>query len=1462
MESLCKPYAEPGSDRMKSFCFIHFDLGFMPGMFLILVLVGCLMICRKEESRQVSSRVTFVVLLPVFTYFVQMTLLLFYKDIDLVSVAEFLDYSVNILLFLTVLYCYQFTFKSNQLIFTSNKTLKMVVVLRTLWSVFEFFVVVSNIDLNYEMKNKKKKEQDPVLVYFSIVLAASIFFPNLYLMWSSYSRLNKVKYVELVENLKDPRDEPEKTTYEKASIFSKLITWWIYPLLKLGNSRPLRQEDIEKIGYHESTSYQKKKMSSHIEKYLKRKNDSKALLKAVYSRFSGEIFGLVIIGLIANLMDFGGALFIKVVENYLESDEPIWRGYAIVFYMLLSKLIQAVANNHYRFLTSLLSVHIKAGLSSHIYEKTLTVSPSVLNSSSSDFSYAKIVNLMQVDLTKIAESAPYTVRALIWPFQFGIGIWLIYVTLGWKALVAGLIVMVVLFGLNGFLAKKMVAIQREVMIKKDSRMKILNEWLSSMKVLKLYNWEKKISEKVLSARQTELSLISKGLKYMTCTIFLNWGTRNYLIMAVLITMTLSGIQLTPGNVFAGTSVIGTLNMAIRFVPDIISNFVQSLISYKRIQDFLMCRDINQYVKNDSFEYAIDINNASFSWELDQSQIQNPNPELSGELKETKTVLKNISLKVKRGDLVAVVGKVGSGKSSIIHSLIQSMNFVRTSEKSFIKISGKIAYVSQESWIQNTTIKKNILFGSPENPEKYSQVLKVCQLLDDLKILPAGDQTEIGEKGINLSGGQKTRVAIARAVYSNADVFLFDDPLSAVDAHVGAAIFSDCFKNFLAGKTVLLVTNNQQFLPYADSIVMLHEGRVVETGTYDQLIQENGMFKNSFLVEIAEKTGKAEVQQKEEEVVEKSSGSNEKKIIEDEDRAFGSVQRSVYKTYIEYNGGSIMFYLVLFFMLCWQADRMYTDLYLSEWTDQSKSEQKNKMLENILIYSIASFTVNLFILFRLIVTISGGLKAARLIFIKMIQALVDAPVNKFYDVTPTGRILNRLSKDQNNIDLMLIFSLNGFIGQVFQVFCIVCLIGYIVPYLLIGLPFTLYLAVKIQAFFLASSRELIRMEGITRSPIVQHFSETAYGLSTLRAFSYQHLFASKNEELININTTFEFHKQAANCWMGIALEIVSDFFLVGSSLVIVSGRDVMGPALASLCLSYAITLPENIYWLVLSSTFLETNMVSVERCHQLSLTEGELPRSRFKDEDLKKRNWPEKGKIEFDSYQMRYRENTEIVLKGVNGKIKSCEKVGIVGRTGSGKSSICLSLFRLIEPHYGHILIDGVDIEEVGLDLLRQKICVIPQEPVLFQASLRENLDPFGEASNERLIEVLRHVQVFNDNEIESQLDKEVKEGGSNFSAGQRQLICIARALLRNSKIIFLDEATASIDYKTDALIQDVIKKEFKKCTVLTIAHRINTIMDYDRVIVMDKGVIAEFDTPKKLMEQDGIFSSLVKKNKI
>ena len=1450
MESVCSPYSEPGSDQIKSFCFVQFDLGFIPSLILTILLFCSQIFFKKRSARQVSTKITLSVLIPVLTYFIQITLLLFYKDIDQVSLAEFLNYAINVVLWLVVLYCYQFTFNTRRLMMTNSRMVKLVLVLRTLWAVLEFVLNWVNFNKEFGIGKGRKASQELVLAYFFNVVVFSVVFTCGVLVNSSLAGMRKGKYVELID-----RDEVKKensTVYERATVFSKLVTWWVYPLLKLGNSRILNEEDIEKVGIHETTAYQKKKMTPFINRYLANKQDGRALLKAVYLRFKWEIVGLIIVGFLANLMDFSGAIFIKVVETYLESDDPLWRGYAIVFYMLLSKLVQAVANNHYRFMTSLLSLHIKSALSSHIFDKTLTISPSILNSSSSDFSYAQIVNLMQVDLTKIAESVPYTVRALIWPFQFGVGVYLIFVTLGWKSLIAGLTIMIVLFVLNGLIAKKMASLQKQVMLQKDKRMKILNEWLSSMKVLKLYNWEKKISEKVTSARKTEIQLLTAGLQYMIGTIFLNWGTRNYLIMAVLITMTMSGTKLTPGNVFAGTSVIGTLNMAIRFIPDILSNFVQALVSYKRIQDFFLCKDIVSYIQKENYKYAIDVNSASFSWEL-------PQDVKTGELQETKTILKEISFKVHRGELVAIVGKVGSGKSSIIHALIENMNFIKTSETSHVSISGQVAYVSQEAWIQNTTIKKNIVFGSAENEAKYQQVVKVCQLSADLEILPAGDQTEIGEKGINLSGGQKTRVAIARAVYSDADVYLLDDPLSAVDAHVGDAIFNQCFKSYLSGKTVLLVTNNQQFLPYVYKIIMVQDGKIAEMGSYEELIANNGIFKNEFLVEIGSKQEKAEKKDDKPEESEKKN-LNEKKIIEVEDRAMGSVNKSVYKTYINYSGGSWMLFLVIFFMLCWQADRMYTDLFLSEWTEQSYREQQDNRVKNILIYSLASFSVNLFILFRLIVTVTGGLNASKKIFANMISALVDAPVNTFYDVTPTGRILNRLSKDQNTIDLSLIFSLNGFIGQVFQVLCIVCLIGYIVPYLLIGVPVALYLAVKIQSFYLASSRELIRMEGITRSPIVQNFSETVYGISTVRAFGYQTNFSSKNDELVDINSRYSFYQQACSCWLGIALEIVSDFFLVGSALVIVGGRDTMGPALASLCLSYAITLPENIYFLVLSSAFLETNMVSVERCHQLSQILSENSRVRHKDQELIKRKWPEKGSIEFDQYQMKYREDTEIVLRGVTGKIKNNEKIGIVGRTGSGKSSICLALFRIIEPHYGHILIDGVDIEEIGLDLLRQKICVIPQEPVLFQASLRENLDPFGEASQERLEEVLKHVQVFQDSEIKGMLDKEVKEGGNNFSSGQRQLICIARALLRNSKIIFLDEATASIDYKTDALIQEVIKREFKDCTVLTIAHRINTIMEYDRVIVMDKGVIAEFGSPQELIEKNGIFAGLVKKH--
>ena len=1466
MESVCSPYVTVISiqtQEIQFLCFSSFYIYFLPNLLLSLILLFFQVIPHRRSSSAIPLSVTGLICCLFFSYFLLITVLLFLTDSHNVSFAEFLSLFINILEWLVVLYCYQGTFALSTWGCSRHFGIKLFWLLKPLWAVVEFVVYWTNFGKSQQIRNSSQAVvQEQALTILSVVPFAFLIVLTVHIIYLSCKSSRTTRYQNLVDDSLDiTMESPSPTksqskkpnSYERASIFSKLVTGWIYPVLRLGWQRPLETSDVEDVRDIETTAYQKERLRPNLEKYLSRKNDKHALLKAMYTTVSLDIFLLTVVGSLATLMDFSGALFIKFVSAFLSSDEPLWKGYAIVTYMVLGKIVQAVANNHYRFQVSLLGAHVKSGLSCHIFDKTLNISPSVLNSADSNFTYAQVINLMQVDLGRISEGIPYSIRAVVWPVQFGVGVYLIYATMGWQALVAGLVVMVLLFGINGYWAKKLAELQKELMQKKDARMKVVGEWLGNMKVLKLYNWENKLAERVSLARNNELTVMTKAFRYMTSVIFLNWGTRNYLIMAVLITMTLCDLPLTPGDVFAGSAVIGILNMSIRMIPDILNNFVQSLISFKRIQDFLQCREIVHFVQKGNYEYAIDINSASFTWELPQEVA-------SGELKETKTVLKDIDMKVRKGETIAVVGRVGSGKSSLIQALIQNLGLIKTSESSHVAISGSVAYVSQEAWIQNTTIKKNILFGNAEDTDRYREVIRVCQLEADLDILPAGDSTEIGEKGINLSGGQKTRVAIARAVYADADVYLLDDPLSAVDAHVGSEIFYKCFKSFLQGKTVLLVTNNQQFLPYVDRIVMMNEGKVMETGTYKQLLENNGFFKNSFLVAGTEGSG-AERKGEAAETSQKASEPRvEKKIIEVEDRAVGSVKLSVYKTYIGYSGGLWMVFWVVFFMLCWQGDRMYTDLFLSEWTDQSPEQQRKDMVSNIVIYSVASFSVNLFILFRLLVTVSGGIKAARTIFEKMITALVNAPVNKFYDVTPTGRILNRLSKDQNAIDMQLLFALNASIGQIFQVFCIICLVAYIVPYLLIAIPFAMYLALKIQNFYLSSSRELMRLESISRSPVVQNFTETVNGLSIIRAFGSERQFSLRNEDLLNKNTALYFYQQACNCWLGIALEIVSDIILTGSCLFIVSTRGSMNPGLAGVCLSYAITLPENIYFLVFASSFLENQMVSVERCHQLAQTESEASRSRFKDPALIERGWPQKGGIEFENYQMKYREDTEIVLKGVTGKVKGREKIGIVGRTGSGKSSICLSLFRIIEPYDGRILIDGVDIEEIGLDLLRQKICVIPQEPTLFQSSLRDNLDPFHEHSDERLVEVLRHVDMFAGEEAKAILDKEVTEGGSNFSAGQRQLICIARALLRNSKIIFLDEATASVDYKTDGIVQEVIKKEFKDCTVLTIAHRINTIMDYDRIIVMDQGVIAEFDTPDKLIEQKGIFYSLVNKN--
>jgi ABC-type multidrug transport system fused ATPase/permease subunit len=437
-----------------------------------------------------------------------------------------------------------------------------------------------------------------------------------------------------------------------------------------------------------------------------------------------------------------------------------------------------------------------------------------------------------------------------------------------------------------------------------------------------------------------------------------------------------------------------------------------------------------------------------------------------------------------------------------------MIMIKETDSSYMFVLGRVSYISQESWIQNTTIKNNILFGSDFDEAKYRQVIDASQLGPDLDILPGGDLTEIGEKGINLSGGQKSRVSIARAAYADTDVVLLDDPLSAVDAHVGREIFNRCIRKYMSGKTRILVTNGQQFLPYVDRIVVMDNGQIIEQGTYQELTESNSFFRENILVSLkVELDEEISTQKAPEEIKKTEAKSSQKNIIEAEDRAVGRVSWNVYSTYVKYSGGWLVVFFAFIFMMLWMADRMYTDIFLSEWTDASSQEQEENFTYYVVFYSLAAFSVNLFILVRLFITTSSGIRAAKTIFTKQLIALLNAPVNKFYDVTPSGRIMNRLSKDQAVIDGQLLMAINGMIGQVFTVFSIIVICSYVVPWVLIIVPISMFMSYKIQRFYLHSSRELMRLESISRSPIVQNFSETISGSETIRAYNYEDIFTN-------------------------------------------------------------------------------------------------------------------------------------------------------------------------------------------------------------------------------------------------------------------------------------------------------------------------------------------------------------------
>ncbi|OMH80271.1 Metal resistance protein YCF1 [Zancudomyces culisetae] len=884
------------------------------------------------------------------------------------------------------------------------------------------------------------------------------------------------------------------------------------------------------------------------------------------------------------------------------------------------------------------------------------------------------------------------------------------------------------------------------------------------------------------------------------------------------------------------------------------------------------------------------------------------------------------MKLENDELMAVVGRVGSGKSSLISAILGEMQVKNGS----VTTRGTLAYAAQQPWIMNATVRENILFGYKYDKKFYEQTIKACALEPDLEMMANGDLTEIGERGINLSGGQKARISLARAVYSRADIYLFDDPLAAVDAHVGEHIFENVLgpNGMLKTRCRVLVTNAIPYLHQCHSVALLKDGVLAEVGKFEELNKrENGLLRalvkefgkhnagesalsrqasqvnivengNGSGVDFSDTTtvvgadlrrsstsslprASIEAHLSRKNIISSAGKSNEDgtgglgQLMTVETSETGKVKFRIYKEYIKSCGVvSVLIFLVS--MVLNIVGTVGGNYWLKLWTDDSGAGGNNNVyyLTGYALFGV--FTV-VFVSVRTYVLWAGcAVNSAKISHEKMLVSVFNSPMS-FFDTTPIGRLINRFSKDQNTIDEELPSSIMSWLQVLFQMVFSMAVIALSLPlFLIIVIPLS-FVYIFLQNIYLQVSRDLKRLDSVSRSPIYQQFQETIDGISTIRAFRQNGWFVYDNLDRIDTNQKAVYAYLGLNRWIAVRLELMSALmiFAIAISGVFVLSKSTNSAKAAStigLCMTYALNVTQSLNWCIRMYCKVETDIVSLERIDEYSHLPSEAPY--VIDDARPDPEWPTQGKIEFVDYSLKYRaELPDRVLKNINVGISPSEKVGVVGRTGAGKTSLTLGLFRIIEPFEGRILIDDLDITKIGLYDLRSRISIIPQDPVLFSGSVRFNLDPTS-CETPSSLDSVRRTNTRSDDDLwraleltglksyvqslDGQLDATVQQGGTNFSVGQRQLMCLARALVKNSRVIVMDEATAAIDPETDNLIQNLIRSQFKENTIITIAHRLNTVMDSDRILVLSKGQVVEFDKPATLLEDpNGAFYGFV-----
>ncbi|XDV24942.1 hypothetical protein PO909_028962 [Leuciscus waleckii] len=1369
-------------------------------------------------------------------------------------------------------------------------------------------------------------------------------------------RVRKYVFFANPQRVKPPEDLQDlgvRFLQPFVNLLSKATYWWMNPLIIGAHKRPIELKKIGKlpIAMRALTNYLRLKDSYEEQRQNTEDTEkSPSIWKSMYRAFGGPILLSSTFRYMADLLGFAGPLCISGIVEHLNSTETdntnkTWNMTFGVYFMSSTELLQNTSVLAVLLFLALVlqrtflqasyyvtietGINLRGALLAMIYNKILRLSTS--NMSMGEMTLGQINNLVAIETNQLMWFLFLCPNLWAMPVQIIMGVILLYYLLGDSALI-GAGVILLLAPVQYLIATKLADTQKSTLDHSTDRLKKTTEILKGIKLLKLYAWENIFCDRVEETRGKELTSLKTFALYTSMSIFLNAAIPIAAVLATFVTHAyIEEVRLSPAKAFASLALFHILVMPLFLLSTVVRFAVKALVSVQKLSEFLQSDEIgDDSWRNGDMSMPLEVGK-KYKYQGDTKAVNrkgryrmdNYEQPMRRQLRPTETedvavqvndgfftwgsnlsTLSDINIRIPTGQLTMIVGQVGCGKSSLLLAMLGEMQTISGKVFWSNKNRYSVAYATQKSWLLNATVEENITFGSPFNKQRYKAVIDACSLQPDIDLLPFGEQTEIGERGINLSGGQRQRICVARALYQNTNIVFLDDPFSALDIHLSDHLMQEGILKFLQDdkRTLVLVTHKLQYLIHADWIIAMKDGSVLREGTLKdiqthdvELYEHWKTLMNRQDQELEKETELESQTTLERKTLRRAFYSREAKnqiddedeeeeVEEDEDDNMSTTtsrrSKIPWKMCCRYlsSGGFLMVFLMVSSKLAKHSVMVAIDYWLAAWTSSNSNQILADSFDNATNYTknydatqiaehrsyvpvfiiLCGAAIALCLITSLTVEFLG-VAAATNLHHDLLNKIIHAPI-RFFDVTPLGQILNRFSADTNIIDQHIPPTLESLTRSTLLCLSAIGVIAFVTPAFLIALVPLAVAFYFIQKYFRVASKDLQDLDDSTQLPLLCHFSETAEGLTTIRAFRHEARFKQRMLELTDTNNTAYLFLSAANRWLEVRTDYLGAVIVLTAAVAAIWTSSQSG--LVGLGLTYALTVTNYLNWVVRNLADLEVQMAAVKKVNSFLSTESENYEGSM-DVSQVPEDWPQHGEIKIHDLCVRYDCLLKPVLKHVNAHINPGQKVGICGRTGSGKSSLSLAFFNMVDVFEGKIVIDGIDICKLPLQTLRSRMSIILQDPVLFSGSIRLNLDPECTCTDDRLWEALEIAQLKNMvKALPGGLDAVVTEGGENFSVGQRQLFCLARAFVRKSSILIMDEATASIDMATENILQKVVMTAFADRTVVTIAHLVSSILEAEQVLVFSSGILVECDSaPNLLAQEDSLFSILVRTHK-